>query len=58
MHVVGHQHVRVHRTLEPVTALQQQLSIEPSIPIVHEDRSSIVAALHMVNGNTRKENAR
>lgn len=58
MNVIGHEHIRVHRTLGPVAAFQQKLSIELPIAIIHEDGSPVVAALHMVNGNTRKKNAR
>jgi hypothetical protein len=48
----------VHRTLEPVAALHQEFSINPPVPIIHEDRFSVVTALHMVNGDTWEENAR
>jgi hypothetical protein len=48
----------MHCTLEPAAAFQQKLSVQPPIPIIHEDRFSVITALYMVNGDTWKENAR
>ena len=58
VNVIGHQYIRMNPAPKPVAALEQKLSVKPPVPIIPEDRPSIIAALQMVNGYTRKEYAR
>ena len=54
MHVIGHQHIGVQRTVLGGQGLAQPAQIEPTIGVAEENRLSIVATLDHVMGLAAK----